>query len=133
MACCERVSALNDSTAATPTSAWMTASHAIQFLRPRSSGAAMALPMAMPANTQANMIVNAYAVGRKNSTSIRNQMISSANDITPETKKTHKTTAAPRAGTSGTAGTAGTAGTTGTTDAAGAACAMYEAATATTP
>ena len=60
-----RVSALNDSTAAAPMSAWMTASQAIQFLRPRSTGAAIALPIAMPASTQASMIVNAYAVGAK--------------------------------------------------------------------
>ena len=88
-----RVSALNDSTAAAPMSAWMTASQAIQFLRPRSTGAAIALPIAMPASTQASMIVNAYAVGRKNNTSIRNQIISSANDITPDTKNTHSTIA----------------------------------------
>ena len=59
MACCDRVSALNDSTAATPISAWMTASTGSQLRRSRSSGAAIALPIAMPASTQASMIVNA--------------------------------------------------------------------------
>ena len=91
MACCDRVSTLNDSTAAKPISAWMTASIGIQLPRIRSSGAAIALPIAMPASTHASMIVKAYAVGRRKITSIRNQMISSASDIKPETKKIHST------------------------------------------
>ena len=51
----------------------------------------MALPIAMPASTHASMIVKAYAVGRRKITSMRNQMISRASDITPETKNTQST------------------------------------------
>jgi len=82
-----RSSALSDSTAAAAMASCTSVSTSSQRRPRRSRGAAIALPMAMPARTDASMIVNAYAVGRSSVTSMRNQTISSASDITPDNVK----------------------------------------------
>src|SRR5688572_13670946 len=89
----------------------MTASTGSQLRRRRRIGAAITLPSAMPANTQASMIVNAYAVGLRKRTNILNHTISRARDIKPETKNTHSTNREPAS--SGTYGAYGAYGASG--------------------
>ena len=63
---------------------WIAKSQIVQFRSRRSSRAAIAPPIAMPARTVASIVVNAYVVASRNCTRMRNQRISSASAARPE-------------------------------------------------
>ena len=81
-----------ESTAASARRSSRMASTPTRFDRRRLvTGVDSQLPIAIPASTVPSITVKAYVVGRKRMTSIRNQMISSANETKPDTANVRST------------------------------------------
>ena len=81
-----------ETTAASASRSSRAASTPTRFDRRRLvTGVDSQLPIAIPASTVASITVKAYVVGRKRTMSMRNQMISSANETKPDTAKVRST------------------------------------------